>query len=365
MSPVVLSEEQLRRFVDGVCRAIGAPAEVAAEVACHLVRANLSGHDALGVARLRDYVAEADAGTLVPSALPTVLRETPATALIDAARGFGHHSTAFALAWCLERAASSGLAAAAVRHSSHVGRIGEYAERAAEAGMLAIVTVGAAGPGVGDVMLFGGRDRFFGANPWSFGAPGRSRSLAFDGPTSTVGEHEVRLAAAKREALPPDCVYDRYGRPSTDPDELFAGGGLVPLGGAVAGWRGAGLAFASALLGGLAMIGDEAPSLVGTPATRQDAGVPGRVAGVFVQVVDPAAFGDPGAYRDMVDGVLEAAHSARPGGGRSEVVLPGEPEARARGRAERGGPGVRLAEATWADLGALAERFGVPAPERD
>jgi uncharacterized oxidoreductase len=361
MSPVVLSEGPLRGFVDGVCRAMGAPPEVAAEVACHLVRANLSGHDALGVARLPEHVAEADAGTLVPGALPRVLRETTATALIDAGRGFGHHSTAFALAWCLERAASSGIAAAAVRHSSHVGRTGEYADRAAEAGMLAIVTVGAAGPGVGDVMLFGGRDRFFGANPWSFAAPGRSRSLAFDGPTSTVGEHEVRLARAKREALPPDCVYDRYGRPSTDPDDLFAGGGLVPLGGAVAGSRGAGLAFASALLGGLATIGDESPSLVGVPAAA-GAGPAGRVAGVFVQVVDPAAFGDPGAYRDLVDGVLEAAHSARPGGGRSEVVLPGETETRAR--AERSRTGIRLSDATWADLGALAERFGVPPPDR-
>jgi LDH2 family malate/lactate/ureidoglycolate dehydrogenase len=229
--------------------------------------------------------------------------------------------------------------------------------------MLAIVTVGAAGPGVGDVMLFGGRDRFFGANPWSVGVPGRTRSLTFDGPTSTMAESEVRLARAKRETLPPDCVYDRYGRPSTDPDDLFAGGGLVPLGGAVAGQRGAGLAFASALFGGLAMIGDERPSLVGAPVARPDETGAGRIGGVFVQVVDPAAFGDAGAYRELVDGVLDAARSARPAGGRSGVVLPGDAEARAR--AERGRTGIRLSDATWADLCAVAERFGLPPPDRE
>jgi hydroxycarboxylate dehydrogenase B len=361
MSPVVVREQPLRQFVGGVCLAMGAPPEVADEVAVHLVRANLSGHDSHGVVRLPGYVAEAEAGTLVPGARARVLRETAVTALVDAGRGFGHHSTAVALAWCLERARASGLAAAAVRHSSHVGRVGEYGERAAEAGLLAIVTVGAAGPGVGEVMLFGGRDRYFGANPWSFAAPGRRRSMVFDGPTSAVSESDVRLARAKGEPLPPDCIYDRYGRPATDPDDFFAGGALVPLGGAVAGHRGSGLAFASALLGGLAMIGDEGPSLVGAPSERAEAGQRGRVAGVFVQVIDPAAFGDPDAYRDMVEGTLAAAKSARPGAGRSEVLLPGEPEARAR--AERARTGVRLPDVTWADLAAVAHRFGVPLPE--
>ena len=60
------------------------------------------------------------------------------------------------------------------------------------------------------------------------------------GATSTLGEADVRLARARGEQLPPDCVYDRYGRPSTDPDDLFAGGGLAPLGGAVAGRLGTG-----------------------------------------------------------------------------------------------------------------------------
>lgn len=347
MSPVVVQEEPLRRFADAACRALGAPAEAAAEVAGHLVRANLSGHDAHGVARLPEYVAEADAGVLVPDAPPRVLRETAVTALFDAGRGLGPHSTAVALAWCVAHARAAGLAAAAVRRSSEVGRVGDYCERAAEAGLLAIVTVGAAGPGAGDVMLFGGRDRFFAANPWSFGAPGRARSLVVDGPSSTVAAADVRLARAKREQLPADCVYDRYGRPSTDPDDLFTGGALVPLGGAVAGHRGCGLAFASALFGGLAMIGDE--ELAGGP-----------IGGVFVEVVDPAAFGDPEAYRDLVESTLRAARATRPAAGRSEVPLPGDTEARAW--TERQRSGIRLPDATWTDLAAVAARFGLPLP---
>ncbi|HXM58379.1 MAG TPA: Ldh family oxidoreductase [Candidatus Dormibacteraeota bacterium] len=344
MSPHVVHEEPLRRFIDGVCRALGAPAESAADVAEHLYRTSLAGHDAQGVARLPDYVAEADAGLLVPAAATRLLRETAVTAVLDAGRGFGPHSTAVALAWCVERARTSGLAAAAVRRSSPVGWIGEYATRAAEAGLLAIVTVGAAGTGAGDVMLYGGRERFLGVNPWTFAVPGRERSLLAGGPTSTVSHGDVRLARAKGGPLPADCVYDRYGRPSTDPDDFFAGGGLVPLGGAVAGERGSGLGLASALFGGLGTIdGDES-----------------GVGGVFVEVIDPGAFGDAGAYRDLVDGALAAARTTRPTAGRSEVPVPGGAEARAR--AERARSGIRLTDATWADLDALAGRFGVPLP---
>jgi uncharacterized oxidoreductase len=341
MSPVVVPAEPLRDFANDVLLALGAPADVAAEVATHLVRANLSGHDVHGVGQLRLAAARVESGELVPGARPAVVRETPAAALLDGGRGFGQHSTAVALDWCVEHARTCGVAAAAVRHSCDVGRIAEYAERAAEAGLLAIVTVGAAGQGAGETMLHGGRARFFGPNPWAFAAPGQRRSFAFDASATTVGEAQVRLARARREPLPPDCILDPFGRPSTDPDDFYAGGGLAALGGAVAGMKGLGLALASALFSGLAA--DDGP------------------AGVFVEAIDPAAFGDPAAYRERVDGVLAAAKSARPGAGRSEVVLPGELEARLR--RERAGGGIRLPETTWTDLAALSERFGVQLPE--
>jgi uncharacterized oxidoreductase len=196
-------------------------------------------------------------------------------------------------------------------------------------------------------MLAGGRDRFLGGNPWCLAAPGRERSLVAAGATSTVAEADVLLARARGEALPPDCVYDRYGRPSTDPDDLFAGGGLMPLGGAVAGHVGTGLALASALFGGLALTGERPAETIG---------------GVFVLAVDPAAFGDAASYRDLVEDALGTAAGTRPGAGRAEVRLPGEPERRLR--AERRRTGVLLPDATWTDLAALAGRYAIPPPDR-
>ncbi|HTD48044.1 MAG TPA: Ldh family oxidoreductase, partial [bacterium] len=116
----------LQTYVEAVFRAIGADDEIAGVVAAHLIRANLSGHDSHGVIRVPQYVGEADRGALQPAARPTLVHATEVAAVVDANRGFGHFSTAFALDWALARARRGGMAAVAVRHSMHIGRLGEY-----------------------------------------------------------------------------------------------------------------------------------------------------------------------------------------------------------------------------------------------
>lgn len=359
MAAVLCPPDPLREFVAAVARGMGADADVAAELGRHLVGSNLAGHDSHGVIRIAQYVGDADQGLLVPSARPSLARETPVAALVDAHRGFGQHSTMFALEWAMARARQHGLAMVAVRHSTHIGRLGEYVERAAAGGLIGLVTVGAVGAGVGGVVPFGGRARFLGTNPWALSVPGRARRLVFDAATSTVAEGKVRVARAAGKPLAPDAILDRDGRPTRDAADFYDGGALLPLGGALAGHKGYGLGLASALLGALGMIGDDAPTLVGA-APPEGADARGRVAGVFLQAIDPACFGDPAAYRQLVDEALAAAKRERPAAGVSEVLVPGEPEDRARETRSR--EGIPLAAATWADLGKVAARFGVALP---
>ena len=358
----VCQPEPLQDYVGGVVRAMGADAEIAGEVARHLVRSNLSGHDSHGVLRIAQYVTQADKGDLVPGAHPTMMRETPVTALIDAHRGFGHFSTAFGLEWAMNQARQHGLAAAAVRHSSHIGRLGEYTERAGEQGLIAILTVGASGAGVGGMVPFGGSRRFLGSNPWSMGIPAKGYApVVFDGSSSTVAEGKVRFARAKGAALPVGCIQDREGNPTTDPEDFYAGGALVPLGGSVAGHKGYGLALASALIGGLAMIDDAAHTLIGASVVQDVGDNRGQVAGVFLMVINPAWYGNAQHYQALVGENLVALKRTPPATAVEEVLLPGEPEARTRAQRQR--EGIALPEATWADFTKVSERFGVPLPE--
>lgn len=356
---ILVDAGALRAFSERVASAMGAPPAAAAETARHLVSANLSGHDSHGVLRWSQYAGELDAGHLRPAAPTELLREAPVTALFDAGRGFGQPSTMVATEWALARAREHGLAAAAIRHSMHIGRLGEYTERLAEAGLVGIVTVGVAGAGSGTVAPFGGAARFLGTNPWSMAVPAAGRPpLVYDAATSTVAEGKVRLAKATGVRLPPGLVRDAAGEPTTDPALLYEGGSLTVLGGDVAGHKGHGFSLASALIGGLAMIADVEPTPAGCMRRPDEWGT--RLAGVFVVAIDPAAFGDAGEYRERTAAVLDDLGEVTPAPGVDHVLVSGDPERASRRR--RAAEGIPIAPATWFELGEVARRFGIDLP---
>ena len=168
----------------------------------------------------------------------------------------------------------------------------------------------------------------------------------------------MRLARAKGAELPPGLIRDGEGLPTTDPEQLYAGGSLTVLGGEVAGHKGHGLSLASALVGGLAMIGDPEPTPAGTMRWAETWGV--RLAGVFVVGIDPAAFGDADEYRRRVADVLDALPATPPAPGVERVLVPGDPERQSRERRSR--EGIPVPQAIWDELRGLAERFDLAPP---
>ena len=317
----------LEEFTSEVCLALGAPQIVAEEVARHLVGANRAGHDSHGVIRLPMYMEQADRGELTPEAMPVLVNEFGAVALCDAKRGFGHYTTRFAAEQAARLAGDFGIGFVVVRHSGHIGRLGHYLELLADRDLVGIVTVGMAGAGVGAMVLPGTAQRFLGANPWAIGVPVAGEPpMIVDVSTAVVAEGKVQVALAEGREMPPGCIVDSQGEPTTDPARYFAGGGLIPLGGLVADHKGFGLGLAAALIGSLGMIGDDWPSLAGAPVAP-GSDPRGRVAGVAVMAVDPEPLGGRKAYEDMVAETLSALHRS---GGLVEVQRPGEPEARSR-----------------------------------
>lgn len=353
----------LRRFVQGVCRALDAPEEVAAEVAHHLVRSNLSGHDSHGVLRLPWYVEQVEGGRLLPAARPAILRERGASALLDAGWTFGQYSTIVALEGAMARAREHGIGIVAIRHSNHIGRLGEYSERAAAQGMVAIVTYGATGRNAGIVTPFGGRERFLGTNPWSIGVPvAEGTPLVFDAATSTIAEGKLRVARSKGVPAPEGTIIDADGMATTNPEDFYSGGALLPLGGAGGGHKGYGLAMASAMIGALAMIDDDVTIPPSSAALSPQTDNRGRVGGVAVIAIDPTAFGPGDRYAALTGEALAAAKRVAPAPNVAEVLTPGEPEARSRAARER--DGIPLPEPIWTELSAVADRYSVAMPEQ-
>jgi uncharacterized oxidoreductase len=338
----VLTPEHLRRVGLAIFTAAGTPDDLARLVVDHLVDAHLAGHDSHGFIQVPGYVRAIREGRLQPAARPTVLAETATTARIDGCWAFGQVSARYATEVAIGKAQASGLALVALVRCTHIGRLGEYVGLASARGVVALVTV--AGPGGDIVAPHGGRRGAFSTNPIAIGFPADQHlDLMVDFATSVIAGGKVMVAAARGETLPPGCLLDRDGNPTTDPADYFAGGALLPFGG----HKGSALALVSALLGGV---------LTGAETIADG----GDQAGTVILAIDAGVFRPLAEVRRSADRVLARIKAIPPANGFEEVLLPGEPEARARARRQR--EGIEVPETTWAEVRAAAASLGVGLP---
>lgn len=343
-----VSHERLEAFAKAVYRAVGAPEEHAETVARHQVAANLAGHDSHGVRLLPRYVAAIERGHLDPRARPEVAEETPTTLQVDGHWGFGQVVTEWAMQRCIAKAGEYRVVAGVVRRQGHVGRLGGYTAMAAKAGFIAFMCCDS-GQAPKHVVPFGGREPRLGTNPISIAFPSDlDAPLVVDLATSAVAHGKLEVARAKGEPVPTGWILDRDGRPTTDPEDYFAGGMLLPLGG-TQGHKGYALAVAVEVLASLL------PGLgFGTdPEGRHNDGA-------FIVVVDPAAFRPLEAFKRDVTAFARYLKATPPADGTPEVLYPGEPEYQAE--CERRAQGIPIDDHTWHELSRVAERYGVAMP---
>jgi uncharacterized oxidoreductase len=338
----VLTYDALLDLSTRLLRAMGARASDAEQVAEHLATANLAGHDSHGVVRLVQYRDHVRQGKVRPQAALEVVRRSGATALLDGNFTWGQVAARKAMELAISMAESSGVAAVAVRNVYHVGRVGTYPLLAAEKGLVAQVFCN--GHGVCRVAPWGGTEPRLATNPLAVALPTRHEPILVDITTSVVAEGKVRVARNAGKAIPEGWVLDRKGRPTTNPEDLYAGGSLLPLGGRE-GHKGYGLSIVVDVLGGL---------LSGSGCGLLTSNVGN---GLFISVADPAAFVGREEFLDRIEELVAYLRSSPRLPGVAEILLPGEPELRAAERRRR--EGVEVDEGTWGQIRALAGELGV------
>ena len=337
---IILAAEPLERFAAQLLAAGGAPEDIASLVARHLVDANLCGHDSHGVLRVPTYIEAVERGVIIPDARPAMVHKAAAGAVLDGRRGYGYTAVHEAANHAAEQARKMGVAAVAIRNCGHIGRLGGWVEHMARQGLVSQVTVGAMGPDVGHAPPFGGSRRTLSTNPWALGVPAKSRPpVVVDFATTTVAEGKLKFARAKKTAVPRGWIIDSAGKPTTDVEDFYRGGMLLPFGA----HKGSGMSIFASLLGGLSGEGGG-----------------GKIGGVMVVAYDPGAFGDRDVYLQAVDDAIATVKAVPAAEGVSEVLLPGEPETRSR--AERQRDGIPLPAETWRQLCELAKMQGVAIP---
>lgn len=341
----LLQPAPLVDFVARIFVAAGAPEETAQLVAQSLVTSDLVGHESHGVVRVRQYLDAIRRGDLDPAARPSIVHSAAGVVTVDGCRAFGQLAARWTIEQGVERARGHGLAAAGLLNCGHVGRLGEWVQWAAEQNTIALAFCNGGGPS-GIVAPFGGAARLLGTNPIAAAIPvGDRPPIVLDFATSAVAEGKVRVARNRGRSIPEGWILNAQGLPSTDPNDLYTGGMLLPA----ATHKGYALSLLVEFLGGL-LTGNGSPALGGYRAGN----------GVFFLVLDVAAFRPLADY--LADGarMAGAVKATPPAPGFSEVLLPGEPEQRML--AQRQATGVEVDDATWALLSEDAARLGVAIP---
>ncbi len=355
---VTIAAAPLADLVKNIFAKAGCSPAEAERIGKYLVSANLTGHDSHGVARVPRYLSWKKAGVVVADREVAILTETPVLAVVDGRSGFGQTVAPQAVAIGIAKATKNGLSMVALRNSGHIGRVGDWAEMAAEAGLVSIHFVNASGSVL--VAPFGGTERRLSTAPFVVGVPRPGgQPVILDFATSIVAEGKVLVASQGGKKLPSDALIERDGQIGADPRLLYGeytatgprdhskGTGAIR---AFGDHKGSGLALMCELLGG---------SLTGMKATgpmeNKSAGFRGN--GMLSFYVDPKVVDPEDMFPADVSRYVAFFKSAKPAGAGGEVLIPGEPERRMR--AERQKNGVPLPDDTWASIVAAAREVGV------
>jgi uncharacterized oxidoreductase len=145
----------------------------------------------------------------------------------------------------VRKAAQRGIALVGLRNSGHLGRLGDWAEMAAEAKQVSLHFLNTSG--AQRVAPYGGSDRRLSTNPLAIGVPvANGDPVILDITTSTVAEGKLMVALNKGERVPEGWIVDKHGAPTTDPAQFYAGGALLTIGA----HKGSGLSMVTDLLAG-------------------------------------------------------------------------------------------------------------------
>jgi ureidoglycolate dehydrogenase (NAD+) len=307
---------KLKAFCIEALMRTGMPRDAAETTAEVLVTTDLWGVFTHGTKALRGYLRRLQAGGLKADAVPNIVREGPAWAIVDGHSAIGMVTSVFAMNTAIQKAKTAGVAYVGVRNSCHFGAAGYYTNLAAKADMIGM----AMSNDIPSMAVPGSRKAVMGTNPFSYAVPaGREAPIFLDIASSAVAGGKIRIFQTQNKKVPDNWLVDAEGVPTNDPFVYPFDGSLLPF----AGHKGYGIAmmietFAGILSGG---------------ATRwdilswidHDPSLPTHHGAAFL-AVDIGQIMPIQTFRDRADAMIRDIRESPKAKGSNRIYLPGEME---------------------------------------
>src|SRR6267378_3142225 len=339
METKVFHIDALREFSTRVFLHFGVPQEDAAQAADVLASADLRGIDSHGVARLYSYFGMLGEGHINPKPRITTVRSTLSTATIDGDNGLGLVVGPQANRIAMDMAEKAGSGWVSVRNTNHFGIAGYYVLKALERDLIGWAMTNSTTL----VAPLWGAERMLGTNPIAIGFPGKEEPpIVIDMATCAAAYGKIEMARRRGEPIPEGWAIDSEGCATTNPDDMVAGGALLPLGSDRdrGGHKGYSLAIMVDVLCGVLSGANWGPF---TPpfALRQE--IPkrsvGHGIGHFFGALQIDGFIDRDSFKRQIDDYIRVFRATKPAPGTNGPLLPGDPERDAeKWRRENGVP---------------------------
>ena len=342
------SEDLLRAATDLLAQH-GLSQEDAHTVAFCLVESDLRGVSTHGIVRLPHYLNRVRLGLIKAKPDITTTHATPVAALVDGDDGFGFVVATQAMKTAMETAETYGIGMVGVKGSSHFGMAASYVLQAVRAGYICMVFTNASR----GMPPWGGREPVLGTSPFAAGAPaGDQPPFVLDMSGAVAARGKVRLAGLRGETVPEGWGLDSEGASTTDPQKILDGGVVLPVGGP----KGSAIAMMmdifSGVFTGSAFAGD-------VPNHTVDFENPQNV-GHFILAIKPGTFMSSEDFTARMDVLVGRVKGSAPAVGFTEVLMPGEFEARLM--TERKAHGIPIPAAEFSNLVGACDAAGVTAP---
>jgi len=347
---MLIQHTDLKTLVNSIFIAAGSSDKEADSIARHLVEANLVGHDSHGVIRVAQYIGWIREGKAFLNKHAVIINESDTFAVLDGQFGFGQVIGEEAVALGIKKAHQHGISVIGLRNAGHLGRIGDWAVMAAEAGLVSVHFVNSNGFAI-LAAPYGGTDRRLSSNPISVDVPTSGAfPLILDMATCSVSEGKIMVAKNAGKKLPDGLIIDGKGQPTNDPNVFYANppGAILPLS---PGYKGYGLSFMCELLAG---------ALTGGDTSSPKSPTAGRMANGMLSIyLDQTRFSRQEGFIAEIEKLTDWVKTSPKAEPKGEILLPGELEYCTK--EDRMKNGISLDETTAQQLLDAAKSVGVDA----
>ena len=322
--------ELMGRFMVDVFKAYGVSekdAEICADVLLESDRRGIESH---GCNRFKPiYIDRIINGTLLPKTDLEIVKETNTSVVMDAHDGMGMVASYAMMEKLIQKAKENGMAAGAIRNSTHYGIAGYWSDMAAKQGLIGITGTNAR-PSIAPTF---GVENMLGTNPLTFSLPtDEDFPFCLDCATSIVQRGKIEYYARNDKPTPEGMVVTHDGSTVLDSKEILkmlveGKAALAPLGGGpsdeMAGYKGYGYATVVEILSAGLAGGEFMKALSGVDENGKS-----RMyhLGHFFVVIDPEAFMGLDTFKKIAGDICRQLRSSIKAKGYERIYTAGEKE---------------------------------------